>query len=168
MEATGDEEQLDILPAWSLCLLERFDKLQERLILNDIDMLEPSPDDGNTALHWLIKSTSNAFALREKILSEYLVDNPQRCSPTNLNQETPLHTAILSDSAFMAKMLIEHGADLTIRDDLERTPLDLAKELNRTEVVATLRPTSERPPEHSIEILANAREDEGFILTDVL
>lgn len=39
----------------------------------------------------------------------------------------------------MAIWLIEAGADLSLRDNLERTPLDLAKELEQDEVVAVIR-----------------------------
>ncbi|THW43784.1 hypothetical protein D6C77_05082 [Aureobasidium pullulans] len=116
----------------------RFDVLHERLGRNNVDLLESSPNDGNTALHWLMKSTSYPFELQEKILNEYLSGNPQRCSPANLNRETPLHTAISSGRISTADMLIRNGADLTRRDDSERTPLDLAKELDRTDFIAIL------------------------------
>ncbi|THY58362.1 hypothetical protein D6C98_03105 [Aureobasidium pullulans] len=116
----------------------RFDVLHERLGRNNVDLLESSPDDGNTALHWLMKSTSYPFELQEKILNEHLSGNPQRCSPVNLNRETPLHTAISSGRISTADMLIRNGADLTRRDYSGRTPLDLAKELDRTDFIAIL------------------------------
>jgi ankyrin repeat protein len=42
----------------------------------------------------------------------------------------------------MALMLIEAGANLTLRDNLERTPSDIAKELKQDDVVAAIRRAS--------------------------
>jgi ankyrin repeat protein len=125
-----------------LTILGRFDMLfmKSRKVL--IDPLEPSPDNGNTALHTTIKSTStqssDILALRHKVFEELLASVEGDCSPQNGCQETPSHAAILSSQSEMALMLIEAGADLTPRANLERAPLDLAKELRQDEVVAAI------------------------------
>jgi ankyrin repeat protein len=69
------------------------------------------------------------------------------CSPQNGCQETPLHTAIIASRSGMATMLVEAGANLSLRDNLERTPLDLAQELEQAEVVAAIQRTLGRGPE---------------------
>lgn len=113
-------------------------KLEQSLL----DPLEPSPDNGNTALHTTIKSTStqssDILAFVHRVFEELLASVKGNCSPQNGCQETPLHTAVLSSQSEMALMLIKAGADLTLRDNLERTPLDLAKELEQDEVVAAI------------------------------
>jgi ankyrin repeat protein len=113
-------------------------KLQD----NTMDPLERNPDDGNTALHTVIKSTPtqppHILALRERVFQELLASVKGNCSSQNDRQETPLHTAILASRTGMAMMLIEAGANLTLRDNCERTTLDLAKELEQDEVVAAI------------------------------
>ncbi|KAI4757844.1 hypothetical protein E4T52_10092 [Aureobasidium sp. EXF-3400] len=139
------ELQLDKLPAWSLGYLGRLDKLLEKLQNRDTDPLERCPDDGNTALHTVIKSTptpapnmSRLPPLRHSVFYDLLARVKQDCSPQNGCEETPLHTATLASQIEMALMLIEAGANLSLRDNLERTPLDLAKELEQDEVVASI------------------------------
>jgi ankyrin repeat protein len=125
-----------------MTLIGRFDKLSMKLKKNLIDPLEPSPDNGDTAFHTTIKSTStqpsDILALRHRVFEELLASVKGDCSPQNGYQETPLHTAVLSSQSEMALMLIEAGADLTLRDNLGKSPLDLAKELEQDEVVAAI------------------------------
>jgi ankyrin repeat protein len=71
------------------------------------------------------------------------------CSPQNGCQETPLHTAIIASQSEMAIMLVEAGANLSLRDNLERTPLDLAQELEQAEVVAAIQRALNDGPEGS-------------------
>ncbi|TIA08901.1 hypothetical protein D6C80_08947 [Aureobasidium pullulans] len=115
-----------------------FDEMNDRLDQRMIDMLEPSPDDGNTALHWLVKLTLHRPILTQSILRKFLVIGDVGCSPQNLIRNTPLHVAIAADHVTLARMLIQNGAVLTARDDLERTPLDLAKDLSRTQIIADI------------------------------
>lgn len=154
------EMQLSNLPAWSLgyrgefdriqdgtklTRVGRFDKLLTKLQANHIDHLEQSPDDGNTALHTVIRSTSTApqhvSSLRDRVFRELLGKVERNCSPQKGCLETPLHTAILVSETKVAIMLIKAGADLSLRDNLERTALDLAMELEQDDVVAAIRET---------------------------
>jgi ankyrin repeat protein len=108
----------------------------------DVDPLERGPDNGDTALHTTIKSTltqpSDMASLRQGVFQGLLARVESNCSPQNDCQETPLHTAVLVSRYDMAIMLIEAGADLTLRDNLERTPLELAKELEQDDIVAAI------------------------------
>jgi ankyrin repeat protein len=123
----------------------RVDKLLEKLQNRDTDLLERCPDDGNTVLHTVIKSTptpashmSRLSPSRHSVFYDLLAQVKQDCSTQNGCEETPLHTAILASQTEMALMLIDAGANLSLRDNLERSPLDLAKELKQDEVVAAI------------------------------
>jgi ankyrin repeat protein len=143
----------------------RVDKLLEKLQNRDTDPLERCPDDGNTALHTVIKSTPTPALrmlrlspLRHSVFYNLLAQVKQDCSPQNGCEETPLHTAILTSQTEMALMLIEAGANLSLRDNLERTPLDLAKELELDEVVFDI--------EHALETDIGEDHHEGLEGTD--
>ena len=64
-----------------------------------------------------------------------------RCTPPQgaaYKGATPLHHAVLVNSSNAAWNLLRCGADTTAKDDAGRTPLDLARELNRTELISVL------------------------------
>jgi len=48
----------------------------------------------------------------------------------NMDKFTPLHTACRYKFQDLANLLIKYGADLSIKDEKERTPLDLSKRYN--------------------------------------
>lgn len=130
-------------------------------------MLEESPDDGNTALHWLMKSKKSTPALQEIILRNFVSSN-KTCSPRNRIQETPLHLAILNGKSELVRILIQHGADLMARDCLDRTPFEVAKEFDQQSIVAalqeaeTLQPKIPRALEHDPgqhDVLQDGRRD---------
>ncbi|MBS13659.1 MAG: hypothetical protein CME19_24960 [Gemmatimonadetes bacterium] len=57
-------------------------------------------------------------------------------TPVGIDGRTPLHLAADRNShTTVLEMLIEHGADVTTVDDLEKTPLDYAVENYKTRVV---------------------------------
>lgn len=64
-----------------------------------------------------------------------------RCTPPQgvaYKGATPLHHAVLVNSGNDIWDLLRCGADTTAKDDAGRTPLDLARELNRTELIPLL------------------------------
>ena len=64
-----------------------------------------------------------------------------RCTPPQgaaYKGATPLHHAVLVNSQNDIWDLLRCGADATAKDDAGRTPLDLARELNRTELIPVL------------------------------
>jgi hypothetical protein len=139
------------ISAQALTHVGLFDLLLESLDQGDIDPLDKNPDDGNTALHAVTKSVStqpsHIKTLRSRALREMLVSVKGSCSPQNGCQETPLHTAISCFQPEMVLMLIEAGANLSLRDNLERTPLALAQELEQGEVVAAIQRALGEGPE---------------------
>ena len=128
--------------AYRLTRAGRFDKLLLSLNEDRVDPLEKNPDDGNTALHTVIQYPwvpfGRTWGMRHRAFKELLAKVKRNCSPQNDCQETPLHIAIRGSHTKEAIMLIEAGADLSLRDNLERTPLDLAKELAQDDVVAAI------------------------------
>lgn len=73
-----------------------------------------------------------------KVFGRLLARVKHDCSRQNDSQETPLHTAILTSQNDMAIMLIKAGANLSLRDILDKTPLDLAEELEQDDIVAAI------------------------------
>lgn len=64
-----------------------------------------------------------------------------RCTPPQgaaYKGATPLHHAVLVNSGNDIWNLLRCGADATAKDDAGRTPLDLARELNRTKLIPLL------------------------------
>ena len=64
-----------------------------------------------------------------------------RCTPPQgaaYKGATPLHHAVLVNSSDAAWDLLRKGADATAKDDAGRTPLDLAREFDRTELIPIL------------------------------
>ena len=64
-----------------------------------------------------------------------------RCTPPQgaaYKGATPLHHAVLVNSGNDIWNLLRCGADATAKDDAGRTPLDLARELNRTKLIPQL------------------------------
>lgn len=53
-------------------------------------------------------------------------------------QMTPLHGAVFFDQLEMARWLVARGANLKAPDSEGRTPVDLARELNREEILKVL------------------------------
>ncbi len=54
------------------------------------------------------------------------------------HNDTPLHVAALHGYARVVKVLLAHGAEVNAEDMLHKTPLQLAREHQRTSVVAIL------------------------------
>ncbi|KAH0370304.1 hypothetical protein KCU65_g2601, partial [Aureobasidium melanogenum] len=158
------EMQLNKLPAWSLAFLGRYDKLLEGLQKNTITPLEQSPDDGNTALHTVFKQASMSplqkTTSRGQALKALLAKVGTNCSPQNVYRETPLHSAIAATKPELAIMLIEAGANLGMRDNLDRTPLEFAEELGQDAIVTAVKKAfSEKAQHQPGNVLMPAADD---------
>lgn len=75
------------------------------------------------------RSTLHGAAGRGDIdtVYELLVEDEVDINDFDANGNTPLHWAALRGHLSVVDVLLEHGADVNIRDRMNRTPLDLAK-----------------------------------------
>lgn len=87
-------------------------------------MSNPNVTDihGNTPLHITIRESNSKLEIMSKLL-EY---------NTNLNIKnkrgsTPLHDAVIQNDETLVKFLLDNGADISITDNHNKTPLDLAE-----------------------------------------
>jgi ankyrin repeat protein len=68
-----------------------------------------------------------------------IVEHSQDVNARSLHKdETPLHVASRGGHADIAKLLLEHGADVEVQDDLKCTPLRLASQAGHVEVARVL------------------------------
>lgn len=88
--------------------------------------------DGKTALHYL---AANAPATTRNEIFEFLIQRGADLNALNSEWHTPLHTAIFTRNTSIAKLLIEHGADISITTPGGKTPKGLAQSLNLQAVV---------------------------------
>lgn len=116
----------------------KFDQLGQRLRDNNLAMLEASPDDGNTALHHLMRYNPETSTTQEEILEIYF-ETSSKCNPRNTRGDTPLHTAIYENNIGVVRFLIRNGADLEAQEGSGKTPLDLAKALERSAITTLIR-----------------------------
>ncbi|KAG9556097.1 hypothetical protein KCU71_g11693, partial [Aureobasidium melanogenum] len=126
------------LPAWSLAFTWDLAQLRQKFKDGKLDMLEASPDDQNTALHLLMTSDPETTNTLKEILEVHFKTSNE-CSPRNIEGETPLHIAIQKNNIEIAKILIRNSADLQVQDSSGKTPLDLAKALERSAITTLIR-----------------------------
>jgi ankyrin repeat protein len=76
-------------------------------------------------------------------------ENPDRYNPQGMHSHaTPLHQAALAGHLSVVRMLVEHGASLTIEDTVYRgTPIDWARHGDQREVAEILRSAASRTQE---------------------
>jgi len=91
--------------------------------------LTAADENGNTPLH-VAARFDNAKAARALMASGA---DPNALTPDEYAQ-TPMHAAFLgSADAAVVPVLLEYGADPTIRDVYGRTPLDIARDATDSE-----------------------------------
>lgn len=105
--------------------------------------------NGMTALNYALIGkdlpTQQLDALRTVLTWGARID--MRCTPPQgaaYKGATPLHHAVLVNSLNDIWSLLRCGADTSTKDDAGRTPLDLACELNRTELIPLLQNTQNK------------------------
>ena len=125
------------------------DSVACRLLLNA--GADPNLRDvnGMTALNYALIGkdlpTQQLDALRTVLTWGSRID--MRCTPPQgaaYKGATPLHHAVLVNSGNDIWDLLRCGADTSTKDDAGRTPLDLARELNRTELIPLLQNTQNK------------------------
>lgn len=105
--------------------------------------------NGMTALNYALIGkdlpTQQLDALRTVLTWGARID--MRCTPPQgaaYKGATPLHHAVLVNSLNDIWSLLRCGADTSTKDDAGRTPPDLARELNRTELIPLLQNTQNK------------------------
>ena len=108
-------------------------KMLEEGIISDINIRDSSWYDGTALMyqaeHGTVESMESLLAHKPHALPN-LQDSDGR---------TALHCAVYSgDDPAKVRLLLDYGADKTIRDNNGRTALDYAKTSNRTECIKLL------------------------------
>jgi ankyrin repeat protein len=84
---------------------------------------------GQTPLHW---------ATNKDVAELLIVKGADVNAKVFSNGSTPLHRAAVDGHKDVAELLIAKGADVNIKDNLCRTPLEVAKEQEYKEIVELL------------------------------
>lgn len=79
-----------------------------------------------------------AIQKKQNDVVKMMIEKGANINVKNLNGQTPLHVAILTNNIEIAKYLIEKGADLNIKDCKGQTPLYLAILKNNVEIAKLL------------------------------
>ncbi|CAB3236847.1 unnamed protein product [Arctia plantaginis] len=141
-------KMIDIVKATHLLNYSNY-KLQTTLhlaILNDMSQIvsllvtkgaDPmlKDDQEYNAIHYAVKS---GFCLQP--LLEAIKKNNVTCNINDYNGEkqSALHMAVIGDSGRSARLLLQHGASYSVRDEYGRTPLHLAAYDDSIEVTQAL------------------------------
>jgi len=89
-------------------------------------------DDFNTPLHFAIIK-NEYFGVHELLkIKEVDVDAPSEF------EQTPLHKAVIRGNLDIVKLLIKYGADPSLVDEKNESPLDYAKDENEEEIIKYL------------------------------
>jgi uncharacterized protein len=87
----------------------------------------------NTALHAAIAGKKNPEIIR------MLIDAMETVDVADSNGYTPLHIAAFDDSASIAQMLIEAGADVFVLSFKDESAMDIAQKRNSQKVLKLLK-----------------------------
>ena len=93
-----------------------------KLNINSIDKL------GNTCLHWA------SFYNNDKVLNFLLLCDKIKVNIQNKNGFTPLHFCVLGTNIKAIKKLITVGGDISIKNNLNETCINLAEKKNYKEI----------------------------------
>ena len=120
------------LPVWAMAKRGLTDPIAEAIKtrMQDLHILEPYTE--NSPLHCAIESDNSEILyllLETKMLP---VNRP------NHWQRTPLHVAALEGDLFATKLLIDHGANIDMKDRWKDEPLVLAQSNQHLEIMLAL------------------------------
>lgn len=91
-------------------------------------VLPGQADRGDSPLHLAIALEDNCSLF----MVDFLVQNSKDLNCTNADGNTPLHVCVLADQSEAMKLLLKAGANTSLVNSLNKTPLQLAVELNRS------------------------------------
>ena len=89
--------------------------------------VDVSHGDGYTALHWA--TMSKRTDVIERLLHEGADVNRQ----TRWNKNTPLHLAARRNKTEAVRLLLDNGADINLKNDNNKTALDVARKGSEVE-----------------------------------
>ncbi|MBA2368302.1 MAG: ankyrin repeat domain-containing protein [Candidatus Protochlamydia sp.] len=95
-----------------------------KLLCSYAKTLDAQSKNGNTALHWALKSGNENFAIT-------LINMNANCKISNSIGETPLHFAALLDTDNLASALVLKKANLYTKDHQGKIALDWALSKNK-------------------------------------
>lgn len=96
---------------------------------------------GKTALHHACENEEESVTNNEIV--QLLLDNKCNINIQNNRKDTPLHIAIREKNFSIAKLLLSHGADITIKNEKNKKALKLTSKKNR-KMLKTYMPTNKR------------------------
>ena len=94
--------------------------------------VDVSHGNGYTALHWA--TMSNRTDIIERLLHEGADVNRQ----TRYIKDTPLHLAAPSNKTEAIRLLLDNGADINLKNDNNKTALDVARKGSEVESLLLL------------------------------
>ena len=99
---------------------------KRKVDVNQIDISRNSP---------LILATIN---FGHKYLIEELIAKGAFVNWPNINGNTALHYAVLQKKKALVKIFIEADADINLKNEEEKTPLDIARDKGLTDIISIL------------------------------
>jgi ankyrin repeat protein len=115
--------------------------------------------DGMTPWHLAVKQGNIALVKKMLATAKVTINAP---TPSG---ETALHIAAQAGDEAMVTFLVDHGADVSMLDQCDKSPLDVAIEHGK---IATARLLAARPGKCSAETLLKAAQRNLFDVCDVL
>lgn len=149
-------------------------------IFNTIEIISKRVQNDYTIVYFMVKPEfaekyNQLIEVCRNLFSFDIKEKNIVLNEKDVEGNTPLHLAILSDNDEIAKLLIENGADVYEKNVNDKTPLDLAKNSNNLKIVELLTDrersqvaswvsASEEPIDAESRILiesGNSSEDKG-------
>lgn len=97
----------------------------------DMDSIEEVDDEKNTILHYSVEKGAYDFV-------DILVYNGADPNTKNKYGETPVHIASRNDFDEIMELLLEFGGDITIKNNHQRSALNLATTLKSKKVLRVI------------------------------